>query len=122
MLRRQRTPSRFRWIFPALAFVLLFGHICDAGSSIELLVSSHQDDHHHDSADHHTRDIQIGCGAVDAISNTDCAQTGPRVDLAVRVPSDDPDVARLIVWPRHEIVTKLRSRPPLFLLHAALLI
>jgi len=127
MIDRRQIPSRIRWLLPALGFVLLFGHVCDARSYLEWLLPSHQDDHHHgsqqhSSADRHTPDVQIACDAVDAVSNTGCAPMDPRVDLATGVSAGDPDAARLVASPRPEVVTTLPTRPPLFLLHAALLI
>src|SRR5215475_6957239 len=118
MIHQQRIPSPARWLFFGFAFVLLFGHVCDTGSYVEWLLPAHQDDHQHSSADHHAPDLQIGCDAVDAVSNTGSVPMDPRVDVvAVVMFASDPDAARLVASPRPEVVTKLPTRPPLFLLH-----
>lgn len=110
-----------RWLLSALVLLLVLGHVCElpayAGTLSQPGAEAHHGDHH---AGHHANPSQISCEVIDAVANTGPSQaayvdlTGP-ASVATLAPNERPSAPA-----KHSDV--LRSRPPLFVLHAALLI
>jgi hypothetical protein len=102
-----------------LVFLTVLGHACEL--PIGMMVAAHAHEDAHDSSDHHADDSQFECDAVLAVrpgtpasANLDLdVHTGPHPvfkTIALHIDAALPDSPT-----RH-------PRPPLFLLHAALLI
>ena len=118
MSRTDRTYLGPRWLLPALVLLLVLGHVCELPAYAGLL-SHHAHDAHH--ADHHADQPEISCDTVDAVSNTSSLHVAYLVDVAhagsVRVPAP---ILRVDSSVEHSAIP--RSRPPLFVLYASLLI
>jgi hypothetical protein len=102
-----------------LVFLLVLGHACELPALAELVSDATEDTHH--SADHHADENLISCDAVGVPSSTGHLQLGPRLDVAEVLPVTRQVPVRLIISSQ-ESSKRLPSRPPLFLLHASLLI
>ena len=103
-----------------LVFLTLIGHACEL--PIGLALAAHAHDAAHDSSDHHADETQFECDAVLAVRPS--PQASSNVDFEVRCkPHPVPYAVALhvpvVTLPDSEAG---RRRPPLFLLHAALLI
>jgi hypothetical protein len=108
----------------AFVFVLIFfaflGHACEL--PIGQIVAAHAHEDAHDSSDHHADDNQVACDAVLAIQSSTHALS--KLDVAVHA-GPHPVLHTVAL---HGVFTPLpdsytgHQRPPLFLLHAALLI
>ena len=116
-----------RWLFPLLVVMLVLGHVCDLPASVEAAC-------HHHSAEGETHDHSHEGPAGEQVSSRDAVmatsnsghfqvhnQGRTGIDVAAAFPViDAPPLAKTL-----EALTdpgKLRSRLPLFLLHASLLI
>ena len=113
MITRRHRRAAGRWLLPLLVVLLMLGHVCDL-SALAVL-----DAHHHAHGD---GDAQLGsCEAMPAASSTGQARACPAPIVAVAPPVVDEAPARTdasVVEARPGVI----DRPPLFLLHAALLI
>ena len=107
-----------RWLLPALVVFLVLGHVCELPAYAAVLSHATAEAHH---ADHHGDEAQMSCDAVDAVSNSGSLHV---VHVLHMAPADLVDVAAPIqrVSSMVEHWTHLRSRPPLFVLYASLLI
>lgn len=108
-----------------LMFLVLVGHICELPVSAALAAQIHQDAHHspdHHAGDHHADDSRVSCDAVVGVQPNPCAHSDRGLDVDAR---SGPVVDQA---PRRVVATALPEpagvprRPPLFLLHASLLI
>jgi hypothetical protein len=108
-----------RWLVPTLAFLLVLGHACELPAFADLMLQATEDAHH--SADHHAEENLISCDAVGLPSSTGYLQMGPSLEVVEVLPISRPVPVRRIISSRDDS-NGLPSRPPLFLLHASLLI
>jgi hypothetical protein len=105
-----------RWLVVILGVLLALGHACELPTLAAAVSHAAEDDHHHGD------EALITCDAVGVPSSAgsvhaDGAALGPAEILAAVVPVPSrPGRASAAVAER------VRSRPPLFLLHASLLI
>jgi hypothetical protein len=119
MLHSYRVRSVSRWITPVFVFLLVLGHACELPAVAGMVSDATEDTHH--SADHHADENLISCDAVGVPSSPGHLQVGPSLDVAEVRPVTRQVPGRLIISSQ-EISKRLLSRPPLFLLHASLLI
>jgi len=109
-----------RWLAPGLVFLLVLGHACELPALAELGSDAAEDTH--PSADHHEDENLISCDAVGVPSSAGyLLQPGPGLGVVEVLPVTPPVPGRLI-FSSQESSKRLLSRPPLFLLHASLLI
>jgi hypothetical protein len=108
-----------RWLTPVLVFLLVLGHACELPALAELV--SHATEATHHSTDDHSDEDLISCDAVGVPSGSGHLQLGPGLAVAEVAPVAGPVPVRLIISSL-EGSKRLPSRPPLFLLHASLLI
>jgi hypothetical protein len=103
-----------------LVFLTLVGHACELPLELAL---AHAHEDAHNASDHHADDSEIACDAVLGLRPPTQALSG--LDLDVHVP---PHPVLKILALRAVATVPLHpappghGRPPLFLLHAALLI
>ena len=110
-------------IFASFVFVLVFltvlGHACELPIELAFVAHAHEDAH--DASDHHADDSQVDCDAVPAVQPNTHASAN--VDLAVHAgphPVLDTVALHVVIAPPDSYAK--RRRPPLCLMHAALLI
>lgn len=121
--------SARRWVLPVIVILLVLGHACELPAYADLVGSFHaageshhsSDGHHHSSDGHHTGSQELSCDAVSATSSLGQPQVAAAPELSVASPVNDPAPARMVARP-FEGPAKFAVRPPLFLLHASLLI
>jgi hypothetical protein len=103
-----------------LAFLTVLGHACEL--PIGLTLAAHAHDGAHDSSDHHSDEAQVECDEVVAVRSSAQAPSSPDPDVH-RAPypivHTAPLYAAVLTPPDSDVGYE---RPPLFLLHAALLI
>jgi hypothetical protein len=107
------------WLVAILVSLLVLGHACELPALADLAMPATEAAHHHET-DHHSDANRIVCDAV-GVPNTVYSQVGPGLDAlgAISVACLVP-VRVVGAAPRGS--ARLPSRPPLFLLHASLLI
>jgi len=107
------------WLVAVLVSLLVLGHACELPALADLALPATESAHHHET-DHHSDENQIVCDAV-GVSNTVYSQVGLGLDALGAISLASPAPAQLVgATPGGS--TRLPSRPPLFLLHASLLI
>lgn len=120
--------SARRWVFPMLVLFLVLGHACDLPAYVDFVNASHtaeeshrSGDGHHSSGDgHHSDEQALSCGAATATSSPGYPQVAaPEILVVSQV--DEPAPIQMGVR-SFEGSAKFSVRPPLFLLHASLLI
>jgi len=111
-----------RWLLTIMATLLVLGHACELPAYADLVVPLNLTDS--PSADGHGHEAEISCDAVDAVSNTTSPVQvmGPLLELAQALPIASPVSSWLVTPSSIESSARLPSRPPLFVLHASLLI
>ena len=122
MVHRRRFVTAPRWLLPLLALFVVLGHTCELPAYVNLVTSAHptEDTGHH--THDQTHDAQISCDPVDAVTtSTGCAEVEPVLGAVPAIPLDGWLPVRLVITSVAD-ATRLPSRPPLFLLHASLLI
>lgn len=122
MTRRNGILPASRWLLPILAVLLVLGHACELPAYSDRLAAvqaaggaGHDDEHSHGS--------EIACDPVDVLPSSG----GPHADRQL---VDSPVVSVMLAPPAPvrpaamslEDSRSWPSRPPLFLLHASLLI
>lgn len=111
-----------RWVLPVLVVLLILGHACELPAYADVLASSHTaEESHHSSDGHHAGEQAISCDAIGVTSNAGQPQVGAALEISVMPEAIDPTPARVVAR-TFEGPAKLTGRPPLFLLHASLLI
>ena len=123
---RRPGPPLLRSLLPLLVLALVLGHACDAPAFAPLAPSSQAGGDHGHAEAHHTHgpgpgEPRIVCQAVDALSSTGLAPVGAGPALAAAPLPTPRDPLRPVSSPR-EALERRPDRPPLFLLHASLLI
>jgi hypothetical protein len=121
MVRRDRFVPAPRWLLPLLALLLVLGHACELPAYADLVISSHVTAGAGHAADDHAHEPQISCDPVDMLASTGSVQVVPDLRAAQVVPLGNPLPVRLVIASLEDS-KRLPSRPPLFLLHASLLI
>lgn len=115
-------PFRGRFFFlSVLCLFLLFGYTCDLPGYVGLVVHADAAEDPHPSPDQHGDEHVVQCDAVKTVPSRAYSRAELGLDLAMAVLDNEPTLVRLAT-PSVEHLTKLFSRPPLFLLHASLLI
>ena len=122
MVHRRRFVTAPRWLLPLLALFVVLGHACELPAYVNLVASAHSAEdtgqHTHDQ----THDAQISCDPLDAVTtSTGSAEVAPVLGAAPAIPLGGALPVRQVITSLTD-ATRLPSRPPLFLLHASLLI
>ena len=103
-----------------MVLLTVLGHACEL--PLGAVLAAHAHDDAQDAAHHHSEDSDGACDAVMAVQRT--AQTSPQPEAVLHAPTPlrigrpEPLVVSAVVRDSHAV----RRGPPLFLLHAALLI
>ena len=126
MIRSRGRWSTSRSLVFVLTVLLLLGHACELPVLAEALAHVHESGHH--ASGHHSPDdgpdaIEVSCDALVGIrSSTDRSpDLGPSLDTPGVLAVAGAVSAQVAAAPPRESTGPLR-RPPLFLLHASLLI
>lgn len=109
-----------RWLLPLLALLLVLGHACELPVYADLVISPHPAEgagHAHDRA----HEPQMSCDPIDVLASTGSLHASPDLSAAQVVPLASPVPVRPLAVSL-EGSKRLPSTPPLFLLHASLLI
>jgi len=120
MLPAYRLRLVSRWLGPLLVVFLALGHACELPAFADQASHGAEDFHH--SANDHGDEHLTSCDGVGVASSPSYAHVGsPYLDVAEGLLGVSPAPVQLSIssvagWNR------LPSRPPLFLLHASLLI
>ena len=105
-----------------LVVLLVLGHACELPAYADLVGSSHAaDEPHHSSDGHHPGERLDSCDTVGVTSSPGHLEQGAALEVTVALPADELAPARLVAR-SFESPARLIVRPPLFLLHASLLI
>ena len=121
MIHRDRFVPAPRWLLPLLALLLVLGHACELPAYVDLVISSHLTEGAGHAAHDEAHEAQISCDPVDVLASSGVLQVGPDLSAAQVVPLASPVPVRPLAVSL-EGSKRLPSRPPLFLLHASLLI
>jgi len=123
MVASVHTSSVRRLMFPVLVVLLVLGHACELPAYADLVGSAHSADQesHHSGRGHHAGEPAISCDGVGVTSSPGYVHVPVALEISMALGVDDPAPLRLVVR-RFENPAKLAFRPPLFLLHASLLI
>jgi hypothetical protein len=122
MVHRDCSVPAPRWLLPLLALLLVLGHACELPAYADLVMSPHLPEGAAHGADDHAHDPQMSCDPVDVLASSGAPQVGPDLGAAQVAPFGSPVPVRLLAVSL-EGSKRLPSRPPpLFLLHASLLI
>ncbi len=113
--------STRRWALPVLALLLVLGHACELPAYADLIGTSHATEESHRADDgHHGGEPTLSCDPTSATAIPGQPQV-VAPEFFVVSPVDDPAPARMVAR-SFEGPLKFAGRPPLFLLHASLLI
>jgi hypothetical protein len=109
-------------MFLILALLLVLGHVCDLPAYAGVVSISHTAEESHHAADGHHGDEQaVSCDPTTAASSPSQPQVAAAPAFLVVSPVNDSVRARMVAR-IFEGPPKFSIRPPLFLLHASLLI
>jgi hypothetical protein len=123
MIDFEERSSARRWVFPLLVLFLVLGHVCDLPAYADAISTAHtaEESHHHSGGGHHGDEQALSCDPTSATSSPGQPQVAAAPELSVASPVNDPVPARMVAR-SFEGPAKFAVRPPLFLLHASLLI
>lgn len=121
MVHRDRFVPAPRWLLPILALLLVLGHACELPAYADLVMSPHLTEGADHAAHDQAHEPQISCDPVDVLASTGSVQVGPALRAAQVVSLGNPLPVRLVTASLEDS-KRQASRPPLFLLHASLLI
>jgi len=110
-----------RWLLPLLSLLLVLGHACELPAYADLVIAPHLHEGGGHAADDHAHEAQMSCDPVDVLARSGAFQVGPDLAAAQVVPLAGPVPVRPLTVSLKDS-KRLPSRPPLFLLHASLLI
>jgi hypothetical protein len=121
-MARGHTPPRIvRSLFPLLVLLLLLGHVCELAAALDVAIASHAAEDHHHQPGGPSDESHFSCEAIDGLPSSGAAKVTRGLASAVlpllATPAPIP-----VVTPSVAESPPLRTRPPLFLLHASLLI
>ena len=109
------------WFLPILVALLVVGHVCDVTAYAATPVSSHAAESSHHSADGHRGEQLASCDVVNATSSPSYSHLYTGLELSLGFTAIKSPPARMAAWSFGD-PARLRIRPPLYLLHASLLI
>lgn len=112
--------SALRWLVSTLVLFLVLGHACELPAYGDIALHANGAAHH-EADDHADGDLTSCDATVGLPSSTGCLHVGTSLDVAEVVAATEPVPVHLVAVSRENSRTPL-SRPPLFLLHASLLI
>ena len=121
MVHRNLFVPASRWLLPILAWLLVLGHACELPAYAALVGSAHPAEGAGHVAHHQTHEAEVSCDPVDVVASTGAVEMGPALGAAQVLPVGSPLPARLVIASLDDS-KRPPSRPPLFLLHASLLI
>jgi hypothetical protein len=108
-------------MFPILILLLALGHVCELPAYADAVSRAPEVEQApataHGDADEHL----VPCDAVDVVLSTSAIPANPVLEMSKVLPTLVQEPIRMVVRTL-EAPTKLSPRPPLFLLHASLLI
>ena len=117
----ERSSAR-RWVLPILVLLLVLGHACELPAYAGLVGSSHAaEDRHHSGGGHHPGEPTISCDAVGVPSGPVYPQAGAALEIS-GAPRVDASIPARLAARSLEDAANVMVRPPLYLLHASLLI
>jgi hypothetical protein len=123
MMQRRFLAPALRWLLPFLMLLLIVGHVCELIEYADSVTPPHLTAGAGYAAEGHEHEHDISCDAVEALPSSAAAFSAPYVEASQAVqaglpPSLPVQIAPALLqdakWPP--------SRPPLFVLHASLLI
>jgi hypothetical protein len=105
-----------------MATLLVLGHVCELPAYADLVVPLHATED--PSADGHGHEPELSCDPVDAVANTTSPvqAIGPVLAPGEMLPVANTVPGWLVTPSSADTFTRVPSRPPLFVLHASLLI
>jgi hypothetical protein len=110
-----------RWTLPILVLLLVLGHACELPAYAELVGSTHgAGESHHAGDGHHGDEQSLFCDPAPATPAPNHPNVAAVPEMSVVSQIDDAAPARVVA--RFFEGAKFAGRPPLFLLHASLLI
>jgi hypothetical protein len=126
MMRSHSRRSKSRSLIFVLTLLLLLGHACELPAFAEVVAHTHEGAHdssQHHSPDHHGDDDQVSCDALVGIRSSTSASPGvsPNLDAREALPVATVVPSQIAAAPPRGS-SGLPRRPPLFLMHASLLI
>ena len=120
MFRHRRFRHAPRWFLAILCALFVLGHACELPAYAGLVTAALPSEH--DESDAHEHDSELSCEPLDAARAPASVQVmPPPVHLIVLAPVVT-DVSRFSREALFETRHKPPGRPPLFVLHASLLI
>jgi hypothetical protein len=121
MGNRNRFVPALRWLLPILAMVLVLGHVCELSAYADLVISPHHVEGAAHTADDQAHESEMSCDPVDVLVSTGASGAGPTLSAVPVVPFAGPLLVQFVTGSLEES-KRPPGRPPLFLLHASLLI
>ena len=110
-----------RWALPVLVLLLVLGHACELPAYGEVIGLFHgTGESHHTGDGHHGDEQTLYCDPASATSIPGHPQVAAVPEISVVSQIEDPAPARVVAAAFEGV--ELAGRPPLFLLHASLLI
>ena len=112
--------SARRWVLPVVVLLLVLGHACELPAYADLIGTSHAAEESHHAADGHHDEPTLSCDPTTAATSGPSQSqvaAAPEFSVVSQVNHRARTVARSFAGP-----AKFAHRPPLFLLHASLLI
>lgn len=100
-----------------LTLLILIGHMCELPMGAAV---AHEGEH--DSSDHHADENEVACDAVLGVQPDTHARSNTAFDVYIQSHPVVPTVPRDVVSATVRESNTVARRPPLFVLHAALLI
>ena len=101
--------------------LLVLGHVCELPAYAGLVTEAHSSEGR--TAEGHGHESEVSCDPVDAVSNTTPVQVmNPVPETVHALPAASAVPSGLITSSSIKRLTRLPSRPPLFVLYASLLI
>jgi hypothetical protein len=110
-----------RWALSILILLLVLGHACELPAYAEVVGLSHvAGESHHAGDGHHGDEPVLSCDGSAATSSPGHPAVAAVPDMSVVSEVGDPAPMRVVAGSCKD--AKVAARPPLFLLHASLLI
>jgi hypothetical protein len=121
MRHPNRFPSAAGWLLPLLTLLVVLGHVCELPAYLDLVASPHHTEGASHSAHDRGHESEMSCDPVDVLASTTFVELSPVLSATQVVPLRGVLPVRLAAETL-ENSTGSPSRPPLFVLHASLLI
>jgi len=123
MMQRRFLALALRWLLPFLTLLLIVGHVCDLLEYADRVTPPNLNPGLGYAAEGHEHEHEISCDAVEALPSSAAAYSAPYVEASQAVHAGLEPSSPIQIAPTLLQDAKWRpSRPPLFLLHASLLI